>query len=69
MPKMNSGKASEYGGVPGMIQPPPHDPADSAYETMYLMKNTNPAGVVDEAGKNYVADDTDPEVPPTKRLR
>lgn len=60
-------KGSEYGGHPGLIQPPPHDPADSASETRFLAMRTNHDGVV--AGQTYVADDSDPQVPPTSRLR
>lgn len=36
-------KASEYGGVGGLIQPAPHDPADVAYEQLWLIRNMDPA--------------------------
>lgn len=36
-------KGSEFGGVEGMIQPSPHDPADVPYEGRSMMVRTNPA--------------------------
>lgn len=41
-------QASEYGGVDGLIQPPPHDPADSAYEQLLLIRNMDPGARGDE---------------------
>lgn len=61
-------RGSEYGGVPGRIQPPPHDPADSASETLGLMYQTNPDGLVD-GPRTQIPDDSDPLVPQTRRLR
>lgn len=59
---------SEYGGAPGLIQPSPHDPADSASETRFLMMRTNPAG--DTSGPRVmVPDESDSVVPPTRRIR
>lgn len=61
-------RGSEFGGVPGRIQPPPHDPADSASETLGLIYGTNPAG--ETAGnRTFVPDPDDPEVPTTMRIR
>jgi hypothetical protein len=34
---------SEYGGFPGLIQPPPHDPSKVASEQWMLTKLTDPA--------------------------
>jgi hypothetical protein len=34
---------SEYGGFPGLIQPPPHDPTKDARESLMLLKFTDPA--------------------------
>lgn len=34
---------AEYGGVPGLIQPPPHDVKDSAYEQAMLAVRTETA--------------------------
>lgn len=61
-------RGSEYGGVPGRIQPPPHDPADSASETLGLLYATNPDGDTRD-GRVWVGDDRDPIVPPTRRIR
>lgn len=36
-------EASEYGGVPGRIQPPPHDVANSPHEQLSLIYSTDPA--------------------------
>lgn len=33
---------SEYGGYPGLIQPPPHDPEDSSVEMLTLTVRSNP---------------------------
>lgn len=61
-------KGSEYGGHPGLIQPPPHDPSDSASETRFLMMRTNPAGDT-SVGKVMIPDENDAAVPPTRRIR
>lgn len=61
-------RGSEYGGVPGLIQPSPHDPTDYPSEVRHLMMRTNPAG--DTSGpRTYVPDENDPVVPPTRRVR
>lgn len=39
--------ASEYGGVEGMIQPPPHDVADHPHEQLILIYNTDTAAEVE----------------------
>lgn len=36
-------KGSEYGGVEGLIAPPPHDVKDYAHEQLMLLMNTDPA--------------------------
>lgn len=41
-------RPSEFGGVPGLIQPPPHDPADSASETLMQVYATEPAARPDD---------------------
>lgn len=51
-------KGSEYGGVEGLIAPPPHDIKDSAHEQLMLMYNTDPADETSGA-----------ELPPTKKVR
>jgi hypothetical protein len=38
---------SEYGGVPGLIQPPPHDIKDSAYEQASLAVRSEPWPITD----------------------
>lgn len=63
-PDPNNG--SEFGGAPGLIQPKPHDPANSASETRMLMMQTNPAGIP-TAGV-WAPDPDDPFVPDTQRL-
>lgn len=60
-------KGSEFGGVAGRIQPPPHDPADHPSEVLGLIYSTNPAG--DTSQPRYTPDPNDPTVPPTQRLR
>ncbi|MGE3487430.1 MAG: hypothetical protein AB7L09_22140 [Nitrospira sp.] len=35
--------STEYGGVEGMIQPPPHDVNDDPHEQMMLIYNTDTA--------------------------
>mgnify|MGYP007024035125 CR=1 FL=1 len=61
-------RGSEYGGVPGLIQPSPHDPADSPSETRFLMMRTNPAG--DTSGsRTFVPDEKDAVVPSTIQIR
>lgn len=42
-------RPSEFGGVPGLIQPPPHDPKDDAAEQAYLLRQSNPADSSDNA--------------------
>jgi hypothetical protein len=58
-------KGSEYGGVEGLIQPPPHDPADSPSETRMMMFRMNPAADF-PAGLNL---DTQEPPPDTKRVQ
>lgn len=65
-PDPNNG--SEFGGVGGLIQPAPHDPANSSNEIRLLMMQTNPDGMPVEGGGPYVPDPNDPVVPATKRL-
>lgn len=36
-------RPSEFGGVPGPIQPEPHDPANSTTETLMQIYATEPA--------------------------
>jgi len=38
---------SEYGGYPGRIQPPPHDPVDVPYEQLQIVYATSPDDVVE----------------------
>lgn len=59
---------SEYGGAPGVIQPSPHDPADSANEIRLLMMRTNPAGET-SGQRRMTPDETDPFVPTTRRVQ
>lgn len=40
--------ASEFGGRPGLIQPPPHDPADVPSETLMQIYATEPAPPIPE---------------------
>lgn len=40
-------RASEFGGVPGRIQPQPHDIQDSAYEQHRLIMSTDPTDATD----------------------
>jgi hypothetical protein len=65
-PDPNAG--SEFGGVPGLIQPLPHDPANNSGEIRLLMMRTNPNGVVTPDGLSFVPDPNDPVVPATQRL-
>lgn len=61
-------KGSEYGGVPGLIQPHPHDEAEDPWGTMLRMKRTNSAG--DTSGARvFTPDESDVLPVPTKRLR
>lgn len=61
-------KGSEYGGVGGRIQPPPHDPTDVASEILGLTYGTNPSGIT--SGQRVMTpDETDPVVPQTRRIR
>jgi hypothetical protein len=65
-PDPNAG--SEFGGVPGLIQPAPHDPSNVSGEIRLLMMQTNPGGVVTADGLSFVQDPDDPVVPETQRL-
>lgn len=38
-------RGSEYGGVPGLVQPPPHEPSGSAQEKLLGIYQTDPAEV------------------------
>lgn len=50
---------SEFGGVPGLIQPAPHDMADVPYETANYAKSVPDAEYVDGAWvSTYAAPDT-----------
>lgn len=60
-------KGSEYGGVPGRIQPSPHDSADHPSEILGLIYKTNEDGVAAPGG--YVPDDRDPAIPQTPQIR
>lgn len=40
-----SNEPSEYGGYPGLIQPPPHEP--TAYEQMRIVYQLDPADAED----------------------
>lgn len=52
-------KGSEYGGVPGLIQPPPHEPTNK--EKLMMIYQTLPeAGYID--GQNPVETQEIPEV-------
>lgn len=44
----DSKKATEYGGVEGLIQPPPHDSLESGWEQLLRIYNTDPAPRVAE---------------------
>lgn len=41
--RKNPRAGSEYGGVDGLIQPPPHDVANVPSETLMVMYGTNAA--------------------------
>lgn len=41
--RKNPRQGSEYGGVEGLIQPPPHDVADKPSETLMMIYGTNSA--------------------------
>lgn len=61
-------RGSEFGGHAGLIQPPPHDPADSPAEIRLLMMRTNPSGVT--SGQRIMTpNENDPFVPETRRVR
>lgn len=60
-------RGSEFGGVGGRIQPPPHDPADSASETLGMIYATNPAG--DTSQPIYTPDENDVLPPASQQLR
>lgn len=57
--RKNPQTGSEYGGVDGLIQPAPHDPANSPNETLMLMYGTNPAAGFPE-GQNLETQDLPP---------
>lgn len=61
-------KGSEYGGVPGRVQPPPHDVADWPSEILGRVYATNKDGVVSDR-TSYVPDPDDPFVPDTGQIR
>lgn len=58
-------KGSEFGGVEGIIQPSPHDPADVPYEVRSMMTRLNPASGFPD-GLNA---ETRELPPPTKRIQ
>jgi hypothetical protein len=69
-------RASEFGGRPGLIQPPPHDPADVPSETLMQIYATDPAPKLPEEQPRVKVDppgirEPDPEdwVPVTERRR
>lgn len=41
-------KAGEYAGVGGLIQPAPHDVANSAHEQLWLIRNMDPGARAEE---------------------
>lgn len=58
-------KGSEFGGVEGLIQPTPHNPADVPFETRSMMVRLNPASGF-PLGKNPETRELPPE---TKRIQ
>lgn len=46
-------EGSEYGGVPGSIQPPPHSVLDSVAEQVRLVYLTDPADPTSSPEKEY----------------
>ena len=59
---------TEYGGVDGLIQPPPHDPVNVPRESLAQIYATNPAA----GAITYVDGSTDVEtepIPITKKIR
>jgi hypothetical protein len=63
--KLDYRKGSEFGGVEGLIQPAPHDPADVPFEVRSMMVRTNPASGFPD-GLNP---ETREEPPSTKRIQ
>lgn len=61
------GKGSEFGGVPGRVQPHPHDVADHPSEQLGLVYATNEDGVI--VGAGHIPDDKDPAVPQLPQVR
>ena len=60
-------KGTEYGGVDGIIQPPPHNPADHPADMLKMAYQTNPAAgaIIYKDGSTDV--ETQP-VPETKKI-
>ena len=58
--RKNPRQGSEYGGVDGLIAPPPHDVADYPTETLMTMYGTNPAAGFPD-GQNGETQDMPPE--------
>ena len=57
--KYDPSKGSEYGGTPGLIQPPPHEPTNK--DKLKMLYQTDPAaGYID--GQNPVELQEIPEV-------
>jgi hypothetical protein len=57
-PAADGSKGSEYGGVEGLIAPPPHDVKDYAREQLMLLMNTDPGDEMSGA-----------DLPPMKTVR
>lgn len=57
-------KGSEFGGVEGLIQPDPHNPADVPYEGRMMAVRLNPA-----AGFPEGLNPETRELPETKRIQ
>lgn len=55
-------RPSEFGGVPGLIQPDPHDPANSGTETLMQVYATEPA-------PDRLGQPAEEFIPVTKRMR
>lgn len=47
---MVSSGASEFGGEPGLIQPPPHEPELTAYEQARIERGVDPGDPTDSLG-------------------
>lgn len=58
---------SEYGGVGGLIQPPPHDPRDEAKEQLMLIYNSHPGGQTPDG--RVTSPDPDDVIPETQLMR